>query len=190
MMIYTFYVLAVVAIFASFRVISNHNPVHALLNMIVSLLAVAGIFFMLGAPFAGALEIIVYAGAILVLFVFVVMMLNLGGQTVAKESAWLSSQTWAIPTGLAFIIGIAMLFLISQAGGQPINGQSVTAKQVGTVLFTQYVVVVEIAAFLLLAALVAAYHLGKKALTDDMFAQPTENLSDNKASTGGEEKAR
>lgn len=73
-----FYTLAAVAVFASFRVVTHANPVHAILSMIVSLLAVAGIFFILGAPFAGVLEVIVYAGAILVLFVFVIMMLNLG----------------------------------------------------------------------------------------------------------------
>ena len=71
-----FYLLAIVAILASLRVITRTNPVHALLNLIVSLLAVAGIFFIVGSPFAGALEVIVYAGAIMVLFVFVVMMLN------------------------------------------------------------------------------------------------------------------
>ena len=70
-----FYLAAAIAIYATVRVITNTNPVHALLSLIVSLLAVAMIFFMLGAPFAGALEVIVYAGAIMVLFVFVVMML-------------------------------------------------------------------------------------------------------------------
>ncbi|HNP03216.1 MAG TPA: NADH-quinone oxidoreductase subunit J, partial [Agitococcus sp.] len=70
-----FYLVAAIAVFSTVRVISNSNPIHALLNLVVSLLAVAMIFFMLGAPFAGALEIIVYAGAIMVLFVFVVMML-------------------------------------------------------------------------------------------------------------------
>ena len=59
-----FYALAAVAAFASFRVVTHANPVHAILSMIVSLLAVAGIFFILGAPFAGVLEVIVYAGAI------------------------------------------------------------------------------------------------------------------------------
>ena len=97
-----FYLLAIVAILASLRVITRTNPVHALLNMIVTLLALSGIFFALGAPFAGALEIIVYAGAIMVLFVFVVMMLNLGQHTVEQERKWLSSETWAVPALIAF----------------------------------------------------------------------------------------
>ena len=94
-----FYALAAVAIFASLRVVIHANPVHAILSMIVSLLAVAGIFFVLGAPFAGALEIVVYAGAILVLFVFVIMMLNLGMSNEEREERWLDAGTWAIPTG-------------------------------------------------------------------------------------------
>ncbi len=73
-----FYLAAAIALIASVRVITNANPVHALLYLVVSLLAVAMIFFALGAPFAAALEMIVYAGAIMVLFVFVVMILNLG----------------------------------------------------------------------------------------------------------------
>ncbi len=66
------------------RVVTHTNPVHALLYLIISLLAIAGVFFSLGAYFAGALEIIVYAGAIMVLFVFVVMMLNLGGSEIEQ----------------------------------------------------------------------------------------------------------
>ena len=76
--IIAFYIAAAIAIVASIRVITDTNPVHGLLYLVVSLLAIAMIFFALGAPFAGVLEIIVYAGAIMVLFVFVVMLLNLG----------------------------------------------------------------------------------------------------------------
>ncbi len=74
---FAFYICGLIAILATLRVITHTNPVHALLYLIISLLAISGVFFSLGAYFAGALEIIVYAGAIMVLFVFVVMMLNL-----------------------------------------------------------------------------------------------------------------
>jgi len=80
-----FYVASAVALFATTMVITNTNPVHALLYLVVSLLAIAMVFFTLGAPFAGVLEVIIYAGAIMVLFVFVVMMLNLGQRTVEFE---------------------------------------------------------------------------------------------------------
>ena len=73
-----FYISAAIAIVSTFLAISRMNAIHALLNLIVSLLAVAVIFFTLGAPFVAALEVIVYAGAIMVVFVFVVMMLNAG----------------------------------------------------------------------------------------------------------------
>lgn len=172
-----FYALGLVAIIASLRVIMLANPVHAILSMIVTLLALAGIFFILGAPFAGALEIIVYAGAILVLFVFVIMMLNLGSQNDAREKKWLSSDVWAVPTGLTFIIAIVLFYILSMGnGGNSANGTgvaatigagTVSAKQVGIALFSEYLLLVEVAALLLLAALVAAYHLGKKALDDE-----------------------
>ena len=79
---FAFYICGLIAILATLRVITHTNPVHALLYLIISLLAISGVFFSLGAYFAGALEIIVYAGAIMVLFVFVVMMLNLGGSEI------------------------------------------------------------------------------------------------------------
>ena len=168
-----FYLLAIVAILASLRVITRTNPVHALLNMIVTLLALSGIFFALGAPFAGALEIIVYAGAIMVLFVFVVMMLNLGIQSTLEEESWLSSSAWAVPAGLAFIVGLTLFSLIGMKYGSEgmmpafIGVEPVTAKMIGAKLFTEYLLLVEIAGFLLLAGLVAAYHLAKSALDDE-----------------------
>lgn len=164
-----FYALALVAIIASLRVIMHASPVHAILSLIVSLLAVAGIFFILGAPFAGVLEIIVYAGAILVLFVFVIMMLNLGNDT-TQEKAWLSSGVWATPMALSVIIATVLVaFVLSQKNVNVLylSPNSVDAKAVGTALFSHYVLIVQLAAFLLLGALVAAYHLGKKALDDE-----------------------
>src|SRR6185437_12702985 len=80
-----FYIAAAVAIAATILTITRVNPVHALLYLIVSLLAVAVVFFVMGAPFIAALEVIIYAGAVMVLFVFVVMMFNLGSSTLALE---------------------------------------------------------------------------------------------------------
>lgn len=162
-MMWPFYVMALVAIVSTIRVITNSNPVHALLNLIVSLLAVAGIFFIVGAPFAGALEIIVYAGAIMVLFVFVVMMLNLGSHTVAQEKAWLTSSAWAWPAAMSFVLGLVLVWMVGQTHSDLLMGQRMIGpKEVGITLFTKYLLLVEIAAMLLLASLVAAYHLGKR----------------------------
>ena len=174
-MMWPFYLMAVVAIFSTLRVVTNTNPVHALLNLIVSLLAVAGIFMLVGAPFAAALEIIVYAGAIMVLFVFVVMMLNLGQDTVDQESQWLSGGAWAIPALMSFLIGLLLLWMMGSdytAHNLTLAKQVVGPKDVGIQLFTRYVLLVEIAAMLLLAALVAAFHLGKRDVDDqDLNAQ-------------------
>ena len=79
-MLIVFYIAGAVAILATVLMLTRLNAVHALLYLVVSLLAVAVVFYTLGAPFVAALEVIIYAGAIMVLFVFVVMMLNLGEQ--------------------------------------------------------------------------------------------------------------
>jgi NADH-quinone oxidoreductase subunit J len=93
-----FYISAVVAVAATLLVVTRTHTVHALLYLVVSLLAAAMVFFTLGAPLAAALEVIVYAGAILVLFVFIIMMLNLGRHAVERERAWLAPSAWAGPT--------------------------------------------------------------------------------------------
>ena len=164
-MMWPFYLMALVAIVSTVRVVTNTNPVHALLSLIVSLLAVAGIFMIVGAPFAAALEIIVYAGAIMVLFVFVVMMLNLGQETVEQESKWLTSDAWAYPAMLSFILGLTLVWMLNgeyTTISAPMGLEIVGPKAVGKALFTHYLLLVEVAAMLLLAALVAAYHLGKR----------------------------
>ncbi|OTG90459.1 NADH-quinone oxidoreductase subunit J [Acinetobacter sp. ANC 3813] len=164
-MMWPFYLMALVAIVSTIRVVTNTNPVHALLSLIVSLLAVAGIFMIVGAPFAGALEIIVYAGAIMVLFVFVVMMLNLGHQTVEQESKWLTSSAWAYPALMSFLMGLVLVWMLSSdytKASLVMGTEVVGPKAVGTTLFTQYLLLVEVAAMLLLGALVAAFHLGKR----------------------------
>lgn len=159
-MLYVFYVAAVVAVLATVRVITNTNPVHALLNLVVSLLAVAVVFFALGAPFAGALEVIVYAGAIMVLFVFVVMMLNIGSAQ-AQERAWLTPGIWRGPAILAVVLLAELCYVLTSMGVHPAALTVVGPKQVGIALYGPYLLAVELASFLLLAALVAAYHLGR-----------------------------
>ena len=98
-----FYIAATVSLVATVLVVSRTNASHALIYLIVSLLAVAVIFYLLGAPFAAALEIVIYAGAIMVLFLFVVMMLNLGGSAVEQERGWLQPRMWIGPAALTFV---------------------------------------------------------------------------------------
>ena len=159
-----FYLASAVAVIATVFAISNVNPVHALLSLIVSLLAVAMIFFTLGAPFAGILEVIVYAGAILVLFVFVVMMLNLGPSAVEQERRWLKPTSWIAPSILTLILLVELLSLLPGSKPGELAGiKSVDGRMVGMALYGPYLLAVELASMLLLAGLVAAFHLGRKA---------------------------
>jgi NADH-quinone oxidoreductase subunit J len=161
-----FYLASLVAILATIRVITNTNPIHALLYMVVSLLAVAMTFFALGAPFAGALEIIVYAGAIMILFVFAVMMLNLGDETRRQEKQWLTPRLWIGPAALTAALFAELAWVLwahpAAGGSGNLGGATIDAKQVGLSLFGPYLLLVELASILLLAALIAAYHLGKE----------------------------
>ncbi len=157
-----FYIAASVAVLSTFMVIINTNPVHALLYLVLSLLSIAMVFFTLGAPFAGVLEIIIYAGAIMVLFVFVVMMLNLGQRTVGQERQWLSGSAWVGPVMLAAVLLVELVVLLSQGESTAVVGNTeVDPKQVGIALFGPYLLAVELASMLLLGGLVAAYHLGR-----------------------------
>ena len=157
-----FYISAFVAILATVLVITRTNAVHALLYLIVSLLAVALIFFALGAPFVAALEVIIYAGAIMVLFVFVIMMLNLGGEATRQESSLLTPGIWTGPSILCVILAGELVYLfIGKQFSVPDTGTAST-KQVGIALFGPYAVGVELASMLLLAGLVGAHHLGRQ----------------------------
>ncbi|MGB9097093.1 NADH-quinone oxidoreductase subunit J, partial [Erwinia sp.] len=159
---FAFYLCGLVAVLTTLRVITHTNPVHALLYLIISLLAVAGVFFTLGAYFAGALEIIVYAGAIMVLFVFVVMMLNLGESVEAQEREWLKPTVWIGPGVLSLVLLGVMIYAIRSINDQGIDGTMIDAKAVGISLFGPYVLAVELASMLLLAGLVVAYHIGRE----------------------------
>ncbi|AGN84987.1 MULTISPECIES: NADH-quinone oxidoreductase subunit J [Enterobacteriaceae] len=177
---FAFYICGLVAILTTVRVITHTNPVHALLYLIVSLLAIAGVFFSLGAYFAGALEIIVYAGAIMVLFVFVVMMLNLGNTVVEQERNWLSPQIWIGPALLSAVLLVVMIYAILGVNDQGIEGTAIGAKAVGITLFGPYVLAVELASMLLLAGLVVAFHLGREDRPGEVLSNRTEDRAKRK----------
>ncbi len=158
----TFYIAAAVAVVSTFMVITRRNAVHALLYLVVSLLSVALIFFILGAPFVAALELIIYAGAIMVLFVFVIMMLNLGPESVEQERQWLAPGIWVGPAILTVILTAELIYVLARAGERISKVAAVSPKQVGIALLGPYVLGVELASMLLLAGLVGAYHLGRR----------------------------
>lgn len=161
-----FWISAAIAVLCTVLAVTGRNAMHALLYLIVSLLAVAVIFFLFGAPFAALLQVIVYAGAVMVLFVFVVMMLNLGQAAVDQERAWLTPRAWIGPALLAGILLVEVLALMVQgtlAGDGQLHsaGVEVTVKQVGIAMYGPYLLAVELASMLLLGALIAAYHLAR-----------------------------
>ncbi len=158
-----FYLAAAVAIVATLLVVTRLNAVHALLYLIVSLLAVAVVFYTLGAPFVAALEVIIYAGAIMVLFVFVIMMLNLGPQATETERGWAEPELWFGPALLCGVLLGEVIYLILRMPTGTTLARVGTPEQVGVALYGPYLLGVELASLLLLAGLVGAYHLGRRA---------------------------
>ena len=161
-MLTVFWVAAAVAMIATLMVITRLNAIHAVLYLIVSLLAVAVIFLALGAPFVAALEVIIYAGAIMVLFVFVVMLLNLGPVAVQQESQWLSGKAWLGPSVLALVLLGELIFVLTNQTPHATEITIIEPKQVGAALFGAYLIGTELAGFLLLAGLVGAFHIGRQ----------------------------
>jgi NADH-quinone oxidoreductase subunit J len=155
-----FYIAAAVAIFATIVALTRLNTVHALLYLVVSLLAVAVVFYTLGAVFVAALEVIVYAGAIMVLFIFVVMLLNLGKRAEQMERSLLSPGIWIGPAALAAVLIAELGDLLAHGRLPRVEPVMVSPKQVGIALFGPYLIGVELASILLLGGLIGAYHLG------------------------------
>lgn len=157
-----FYIASLVAVLSTAMVITRYNIMHALLYLVVSLLSVAVILYIYGAPFMAALEVIIYAGAIMVLIIFFVMMLNLGEATAADEKLWLKPRVWIGPVILCLVLLGEMAWLISQ-GSQPAQGiEIVPPKAVGLALYGPYLLAVELTGMLLMAGIVGAYHLGRQ----------------------------
>lgn len=160
-----FYISGAVAVISALVVITRRSAMHALVNLIVTLLAIACVFWTLGAPFAAALQIVVYAGAIMVLFVFAVMILNL--PTGPRRSL----LPWIVPVLLAGVMLVEFIVVLVATDGaatdvgarfeiSPQHPGVVGPAAVGESLFTVYALGVEIASVLLLAGLVAAFHYG------------------------------
>jgi NADH-quinone oxidoreductase subunit J len=121
---------------------------------------VAVIFYAFGAAFAAALEVIIYAGAIMVLFVFAVMTLNLGERAARAEKSLLTPGIWIGPGILAAVLAAEFIYVLTHGSTGMNASGAVDPKQVGIVLYGSYFVGVELASMLLLAGLVGAYHLG------------------------------
>ena len=155
-----FFIISGIAVGATIMAVTRLNAVHALLYLIVSLLAVSILMFIIGAPFAGILEVIIYAGAIMVLFIFIIMMLNLGRESTDGERRLLRPGVWIGPLALCLILAALFTFILWRGDGVPHDAGVIPAKKVGISLFSTYLPGVEFAGLLLTAGIIGAYHLG------------------------------
>ncbi len=161
-MITTFYIASVIAIISTIMVITRYNMIHALLYLVVSFLSLSVVFFILGAPFAAVLEVIVYAGAIVVLIIFVIMMLNIREESVEEEKRWLPPRAWIGPSVLSLILLAELVYVLTFVDAAPSGVKVVNARAVGLSLYGPYIIGVELSGLLLMAGIVGAYHLGRQ----------------------------
>jgi NADH-quinone oxidoreductase subunit J len=157
-----FGVLSFIAILSGILVIFSKNPVYSVLYLIVAFFAIAGHYILLNAQFLAVVHIIVYAGAIMVLFLFVIMMLNLNKETEPHKPAWI--QIAAVIAGGVLMITLVGALKGSSALPLPVSNDARIGlvKNLGVVLFNELLVPFEISSVLFLAAMVGAVMLGKK----------------------------
>jgi NADH-quinone oxidoreductase subunit J len=155
--------LSVLALFGAVMMIISKNPVHSILWLILTFFSISGHYILLNAQFLAIVNIIVYAGAIMVLFLFVIMLMNLNKESEPKKNQWLKLA--------GFISGLClMLVLIAALRNTEVKEQMAEVnsgdigliKNLGRELFTTYVVPFEISSILFLSAMVGAVLIGKK----------------------------
>jgi NADH-quinone oxidoreductase subunit J len=158
-----FGVLSVMALFGAMMVITSKNPVYSVLWLILTFFAISGHYILLNAQFLAIVNIIVYAGAIMVLFLFVIMLMNLNKSTEPQKNRWLRFAG-------AIAGGSLLLVLVAALRNTEIKGQSAQVNEgnigliqnLGKELFSTYVVPFEISSILFLSAMVGAVVIGKK----------------------------
>jgi len=155
-----FYLLSIIVLAATSMAVTRRHVLHAVVYLVISFIATGLIFYLLGAPFLALLEIIIYAGAIMVLFLFIVMMLRLKPEDRGWETA-IIQWTPAIFLGLITFILAAVMVLSEPVRGVPLQALSASPLELGRFLFQKYWLAVEIASFLLLIALVGSLYLGR-----------------------------
>lgn len=158
-----FYFLTFVALLAALGVVFAKNPMHSVLFLVLTFFAISGHYLLLNAQFLAAVNIIVYAGAIMVLFLFVVMFLNLNADTEPNKSA-LAKVAGAIAGGLLLLVLIAAMRNVNPTGADmsTFDSQIGMVNRLGLVLYQQYLLPFELASVLFLVAMVGSVMLGKR----------------------------
>ena len=155
-----FYLLAAATLTATLLCITRNNPVHAVIYLVHAFFDLALIFYLLGAPLVAAWEMIIYAGAIMVLFLFIIMMLELapGGKPLTVDR-----HRWIPVVLLALVTLACTVVLITQDPSAATGGATyhATPRDFGTALFDRYALAVQVVSFQLLFAAVGAYYVGK-----------------------------
>jgi NADH-quinone oxidoreductase subunit J len=159
---YLFYFLSFLAIMFGLMVVLSKNPIHSVLYLVLTFFAIAGHYVLLNAQFLAAVHIIVYAGAIMVLFLFVIMLLNLNKETEPHKSLWLKGSA-AVASGSLLIVLVGSLKNAENIQSvNPYNGNIGLIENLGQTLFHEFLLPFEVASLLLLSAMVGAVMLGKK----------------------------
>jgi len=157
-----FYLLGIVILMATGLAVTRRQPVHAALYLVVAFLGTAALFFLLGAPLLAAFVVIIYAGAIMVLVLFVIMLL----QRSPRDLRLLSEWGPAALLGIIFVaLAVATVFK-DPGSGVVLQGAVAQPRDFGRFLFDRYWLAVEIVSILFLVALVAILHLGKRREAD------------------------
>ena len=169
-----FYLLAAIITSATALTIRSRNLVHAVIYLVVSFMGTALLFYLLGAPMLAALEVIIYAGAIMVLFLIIIMLIQVDEHDGVADL--LKRSCWAIGLcGAAF--GIVGVWLYRNPGSLfPLQAAMVSPRQFGAYIFEHYWLAVEVVSFLLFVALVGAFYLSKGTMTNspDSLAERAE----------------
>lgn len=156
-----FWVLAISSLFSAVMVITSRNPVYSVLWLIVTFFSISGHYILLNAQFLAIVNIIVYAGAIMVLFLFVIMLMNLSRDTEPQKNKWLK-LAGAVAGGSLLLVLVAALRHTEQGMAGAITGDIGLIQNLGNVLFNEYVVPFEISSVLFLSAMVGAVVIGRR----------------------------
>ena len=154
-----FYSLAALSLFSALMVVTSKNPVYSVLWLIITFFTISAHYILLNAQFLAIVNIIVYAGAIMVLFLFVIMLMNLGKRTEPQQNKWLKLGG-AVAGGILLVVLVAALKQTETKMAELTTGDIGLISNLGKVLFTDYVVPFEIASILFLTAMVGAVVIG------------------------------
>jgi NADH-quinone oxidoreductase subunit J len=157
-----FWILTALALFSALMVVSSDNPVHSVLWLILVFMAITGHYILMNAQFLAIVNMIVYAGAIMVLFLFVIMFMNLNKDSEPEKSVWLRLAAVVSGGSLLLILVAALKDNAGYINSMKGEGSIGLIKNLGHTLFTEYVVPFEISSILFLSAMVGAVVLGKK----------------------------